>query len=370
MILSSSVRRTLSLSITAVVWGACGGGGGSPDAPSPDAYVAPPFTHGVSTLAGFSDFGLIDGDRSTAEFHNPVNVALGPDGMIYIADFDNGAIRRSDTSGNVTTVYKDPAHFQRPFGLAFATDGSLYVGTDNDDTGAHSDTSGTVWKLDVTAGTAAVVAKGIGRARGLAFLPDGRLVVTDFLHHTVSTMDVTTGAMTLLAGAAGAPGFMDGAATIARFDEPYGVVVIGDSSAPTIVVADFMNQRLRAVALDGTTSTIAGTGATGWVDGDALAAAKFDHPEGLAADASGTLYVTDADNWRVRRMTTGATPTVDTIAGDGTGGYMDADDRLAAELYGLEGLTATSDGKTLYVADGSRGDDTEPYHRVRVVTMN
>jgi DNA-binding beta-propeller fold protein YncE len=364
------VRREVFFAI--VVTGACGGGGGggAPDAPSPDAYVAPPFTLGVSTLAGFSDYGLIDGDRSTAEFHNPVNVAVGPDGMIYIADFDNSAIRRSDPAGNVTTVYKDPAHFVRPFGLAFASDGKLYVGTDNDDAGAHNDMSGTVWKLDVTAGTASVVAKNIGRARGLAFLPDGRLVVTDFLHDTVSTLDTTTGAITLLAGAAGAPGFMDGAAAIARFNGPYGVAVIGGASAPMIVVADFTNQRIRAIGLDGATSTIAGTGATGYMDGDPLTVAKFDHPEGLTADAAGTLYVTDLDNYRVRRMTTGATPTVDTIAGNGTGGYKDADDRLAAELYGLEGLSVSSDGKSLYVADGSRGDDTEPYHRVRVVTIS
>jgi sugar lactone lactonase YvrE len=364
------VRRVVLFVIVAT--GACGGGGASaPDAPPPpDAYVAPPFTLGVSTLAGFSDYGLIDGDRSTAEFHNPVNVAVGPDGNIYIADFDNSAIRRSDPTGNVTTVYQDPAHFQRPFGLAFASDGALFIGTDNDDTGAHNDMSGTVWRLDTAARTVTVVARNIGRARGLAFLPDGRLVVTDFQHHTVSTLDVTTGAMTLLAGVSGAPGFADGAPGIGRFNGPYGVAVINASTTPMIVVADWVNQRIREVGLDGTTSTIAGTGAMGSQDGDALAVATFDHPEGLAVDAAGTIYVTDIDNFRVRRLVLGATPAVDTIAGNGTGGYKDADDRLTAELYGMEGLSPSADGKSLYVADGSRGDDTEPYHRVRVVTIS
>jgi sugar lactone lactonase YvrE len=353
--------------------GACGGGGGgAPDAPPPpDAYVAPPFTHGVSTLCGFGVFGLVDGDRSTAQLHNPVSTAVGPDGLVYIADFDNGAIRRSDTNGNVTTAYRDPAHFLRPFGLAFAADGSLYVGTDNDDTGAHNDTSGTVWRLDTTAGTATVVARDLGRARGLAVLPDGRIVITDFQHDTVRTLDPTTGAIAPLAGVSGMRGFMDGDAVTARFDEPYGVAVITGATGPKVVVADHGNHRLREIGLDGTTTTLAGSATPGWQDGDALAAARFDHPEGLAADASGTLYVTDTDNYRVRRVTISSTgATVDTIAGNGTAGYLDADDRLAAELYGLEGLTATPDGKTLYVADGSRGEDTAPYDRVRVVTMS
>ena len=39
-----------------------------------------------------------------------------------------------------------------------------------------------------------------------------------------------------------------------------------------------------------------------------------------------------------------------------------------AELYGLEGLCTTSDGQTLYVADGNRGDAL-PYNRVRQVLL-
>ena len=362
MITWSSVYRKLVVSIS-LLCGACGGGGGTPDA-SYDAYVAPPFKHGVSTLDGFGDHGLVDGDRNTAMFSNPVNTALGPDGNIYIADFDNGAIRRADPAGNVTTVYT-ATNFVRPFGLAFGADGTLYVSTDNDDTGAHDLMTGTVWKLDVTAKTASVVVRGIGRARGLAVLPDGRLVMTDFLHHTIRTLDPSNGNITLIAGAQDVPGFMDGGASIARFNAPYGVVVI---PGPKLIVADYENQRLREVALDGTTSTIAGNGTAGYMDGAALSA-QLHHPESLAIDGSGTIYIGDIDNWRVRRLDATFT-TVDTLAGDGTAGYMDSDDRLTAELYGLEGMVATTDGKTLYVADGDRGEPGLPYHRVRVVTVS
>lgn len=356
--------RLRSLLAIGLLASACGGGGAAPDAGT-DAYVAPPFTHGVSTLAGAGDYGLVDGDRDSARFWNPVNVTVGPDGKIYIADFDNGAIRRADKDGNVDTVYRDPSKFQRPFGLAFTPDGALYVGTDNDDTGAHTLMTGTIWKVDVATKTAAVVVRGIGRARGLAALPDGRVIVTDFLHHTIRALDPAQKTMTLVAGAEDVPGFMDGDAGTARFDAPYGVAVIDAATSPALIVADYANQRVRRVELDGTTSTIAGDGTAGFLDGAALTA-RFDHPQGVAVDAAGTIYVSDTDTWRIRAIT-GAT--VGTLAGSGTGGYADADDRLAAQLYGMEGVALAADGKLLYVADGSRGDDTQPYHRVRVVTI-
>jgi sugar lactone lactonase YvrE len=357
------VYRKLVITI-ALGAGACGGGGGGPPDASPDAYVAPPFTHGVSTLCGFGDHGLIDGDRNTAKLSNPVNAALGPDGKIYVADFDNGAIRRADADGNVDTVYS-ASNFVRPFGLAFGADGTLYVATDNDDTGGHDLMSGTVWKLDVAAKTATVIVRGIGRARGLAVLPDGKLAMTDFLHDTIRTLDPATGAIALVAGAQDVPGFADGDVSIARFSSPYGVVVV---PGPKLVVADFDNQRVREVALDGTTTTIAGSGAAGYLDADALSA-QFRHPESLAIDSNGAIYIGDTDNWRVRRLDPTFT-TIDTLAGNGLGGYRDDDDRLSAEIYGLEGMVASTDAKSLYVADGDRGEDTRPYHRVRVVTVS
>ncbi|HTA21800.1 MAG TPA: hypothetical protein VK989_21045, partial [Polyangia bacterium] len=56
-----------------------------------------------------------------------------------------------------------------------------------------------------------------------------------------------------------------------------------------------------------------------------------------------------------------------TVAGDGTGGYMNGAGS-AAELYGIEGITVTADGKTLFVADGSLGNAV-PFNRVRVIAI-
>jgi sugar lactone lactonase YvrE len=329
--------------------------------PIVDASPPPPFTQGVSTLAGAAEAGSVDGDRAVARFANPVNVAYGPDGDLYVADFDNGAIRAVDPTGRVRTVFARPG-FERPFGLAFAPDRALYVSTDNDDTGAHDLVSGTVWRIDTAARTATVVARRIGRPRGLTVLAGGTLVLADNLHQVVESLDPATGAVAILAGAWDQPGQVDAVGAAARFSAPYGIVDRGDGS---VAIADYGNSVLRSVTLaTGAVATVAAIEAPP-VPLGVVAAPVFAHPQGLAIDAAGALYVTDTGGFRVRRVADGL---VETIAGDGSAGYLDADDRLAAEFYGLEGVSVTPDGALVFVADGSRGEPL-PYNRVREIRM-
>lgn len=318
-----------------------------------------PFTNGVSTLAGMATAGYVDGPRKIAQFSNPVNVAYH-NGMLYVADFDNGKLRVIDTGTHVTSTVIAQPSFQRPFGLAFASDGTLYVSTDNDQAGNHTTMSGTIWKVDVDARTATVVANAIGRPRGLAVLPDGRLAVADFLHQVIELVAPDTGTVTRIAGAWDVKGMVDGAGAVARFSAPYGVAVSGDGK---LIVTDHDNNRIRLVGLDGTTTTLAGTTA-GFGDG-ALSAAKFSGPQGVSVAENGDVFITDLGNFRVRRI---AGDRVDTIAGNGKGGYVDSDDPLAAEFYGLEGLAVVPDGSMIYVADGNRGDPV-PYNRVRQIKL-
>lgn len=318
------------------------------------------FTNGVSTLAGASEAGYVDGARRVARFSNPVNVAYR-DGLIYVADFDNGKLRVIDAdSHNTATVISQPT-FKRPFGMAFASDGTLYVSTDNDQAGHHTPMSGSIWRVDVTAKTAVVVANAIGRPRGLAVLPDGRLAVADYLHHVVEVVDVTTGTVTPIAGTWDAPGMVDGAADVARFSAPYNLVVRADGN---LMVTDFDNNRIRLVTLDGTTSTLAGATEPAFADGT-MATARFSKPQAIAMAANGDIYLTDLGNFRVRKI---VGDTVTTVAGDGKGGSVDSDSLLAAELYGLEGIAVVPDGSMVYVADGSRGEAVS-YNRVRQIKL-
>jgi DNA-binding beta-propeller fold protein YncE len=340
--------------------GGMGGGTGGDDGSGGD--TRPPMTNGVSTLAGWSMPGYLDGDRQVNLFNNPTNVAYGPDNKLYVADFDNGKIRVIDMDGNATTLIAKQG-FARPFGLAFVGD-TLYVSTDRDPQGQGGSTdlmSGTVWKIDVAARSATPIAARIGRPRGLAALSDGRLAVADYEHHVIQLLDPASGTLTPLAGAWDLKGFADGAGAAAQFSTPYAVAQRSDGK---LVVTDFDNHRIRLVGLDGSVTTAAGSSAAGFADG-AMSGAMFNHPQGLVKTASGDMYLTDIDNYRVRKISADFA-SISTIAGDGTPGYKDDDTTTAAQFYGLEGVSVKPDGSMIFVADGTRGEDV-PYNRIRVI---
>lgn len=330
-----------------------GGGGGDDDGP-----IA--FTNGTSTLAGTEQAAFADGSRKNARFSNPVNVAYR-DGKVYVADFDNGKLRAIDADTHVTRTVVNQPGFARPFGLAFAPDGTLYVSTDNDQAGHHDLMSGTIWRVDVGTGKAVVVANAIGRPRGLLVLPDGRIAVADYLHHVIELVDPNTGRATTIAGSFDLHGMVDGAGAVARFSAPYALAMRSNGK---LLVTDFDNNRLREVGLDGTTITVAGGADAGFVDGT-MATARFSHPQGLSMASNGDIYLTDLGNYRVRRI---SGDKVETVAGDGKGAWLDSDNPLASELYGLEGLSVVPDGSMVYVADGNRGEAV-PFNRIRQVKL-
>jgi sugar lactone lactonase YvrE len=314
----------------------------------------------VSTLAGSGTAGTVDGTGAAAQFNNPVNVARGPDGRLYVCDFDNNRVRRVTRAGVVTTLVNQ-AGFERPFGIIFTPDGRLFVQTDADDTGARDATTGTIWSLNLTTGAATVAVRDIGRPRGLAALADNRIVLMDLVAATVRILNPETTAITDLAGQAGSTGFADATGAAARFDRPYGGARMPDGS---ILLADQNNNRLRRVTLAGVVTTFAGDGTAGSLDGPRLTA-RFDHPQDVAIDDAGIIYVADTAGKRIRRISTGGSVT--TIAGDGTAGFRDGAG-LSAEFFGLEGFDVAPFGGELYVADGTGGEDN-PHHRVRLVTM-
>jgi hypothetical protein len=297
---------------------------------------------GVSTISGSAVEGFVDGPGATALFSDPVNVAFGPDGYLYVADFKNGSIRRLTVDGEARTLARG---LTGPAGLAFDGTEALVVSGDD----------GFLRRIDLATGTTAVLASGLGLARGVVALPDGRFVATALDGHVLWVIQ-PDGSKSILAGAAGEPGFMDATGAAARFNQPVDVVLM---AADVILVADLGNDRLRSVTFDGVVQTFAGT-AGGFRDGP-LSVAQFDGPSGLALDGLGNLWVSDRFNYRIREITVAGQ--VITLAGDGTLGYADASDPLAADFAAIEGIDFSAPG-VLYIADGN-ALRLGGFHRIR-----
>lgn len=313
-----------------------------------------------STIAGSFQSGTADGPASTARFRNPANVAVDSANNVYVADYDNNLVRKIDPVGNVSTVFSNP-NFVNPFGIATNSSGTVFVETDQNDTGTRNSTSGTVWRIDSRTQTGVVVARNLGRPRGIALLADGRLALSDVNRHTISLLNTTTGAVTLLAGLTDTPGFVNGKGAAAQFHRPYGVKQDNNGD---LIVADANNNAIRRVTLAGVVTTIAGSGAAGFQDGSTLAA-LFLAPQSVAIDGLGNIYVGDNGNYRIRRIDTKGS--VFTLAGDGNPGYHEGGGS-SIQFFGMEGMDIAPDGRSLVIADGNQGTDA-PFNRIRRVVL-
>ncbi|HXU69712.1 MAG TPA: hypothetical protein VN947_10310 [Polyangia bacterium] len=165
-----------------------------------------------------------------------------------------------------------------------------------------------------------------------------------------ATITVVERKVALLAGALGADGTADDSGTSARFATPEHLAYDG---AGTLYVADYDNHTVRAVALpSGAVTTVAGlAGAGGAADGTGTNAI-FHHPWGVALDGKGALLVSDSDNNTIRRIELG-TRAVTTISG--IAGQTGNTNGTAALWSGPLGLAYDGASGTLYVADSGNG---------------
>jgi sugar lactone lactonase YvrE len=178
---------------------------------------------------------------------------------------------------------------------------------------------------------------------GVAVDSAGNTYVADEKNQTIRKI-TPAGVVTTLAGAAGYRGYVDGPAAAARFNLPKGVAV---DSAGNVYVADAGNHAIRKITPAGEVSTLAGNGSGGSADGTGTAA-RFNIPSGLAVDAAGTLYVADSINNTVRKVT--AAGVVTTLAGiAGVYGSADGTGPAAGFFYPL--AVAVDAAGTVYVTE-------------------
>jgi sugar lactone lactonase YvrE len=141
--------------------------------------------------------------------------------------------------------------------------------------------------------------------------------------------------VTTLAGSVTA-GFADGVGQAAQFRGPSGVAV---DAVGTLYVADRGNNRIRKITPAGVVTTLAGSDQSGFADGQGAAAA-FAAPTGVAVSTSGTVYVADADNNRIRQVSQAGVVT--TLAGSGTAGFANGTGAVA--LFNRPGGVAIDAG--------------------------
>ena len=269
----------------------------------------------VTTVAGSDTAGFADGPGARAKFHGPTGVAVDAAGMLYVADYGNNCIRRISTAGIVTrwcgsTIagFADGAgayaQFNGPVNVAVAPAGIVYV-ADFQNNRIRKISAGVVTTL---AGSgAAGFADGAGSTAkfnlpmGVATDATGNVYVTDDLNNRLRKV-TSTGVVSTLAGQS-ASGFRDGYENNAQFDFPCGIVVDGSGN---IYVADADNNRIRKIVNQRAVRTVP--------------AGKFHFPSDVALDGSGNLYVND-DSAQVFRITPAGARSL--LAGSGVTGYQD-----------------------------------------------
>jgi sugar lactone lactonase YvrE len=104
----------------------------------------------------------------------------------------------------------------------------------------------------------------------------------------------------------------------ARMDDPNGIAV---DAAGNLYIAEYLGQRVRKVATNGIITTVAGTGVAGFSgDGGPATMAMLNGPSRVAVDTAGNLYISDPQNYRIRRVSPNGTIT--TFAGNGLPGSV------------------------------------------------
>ena len=335
----------------------------------------------VSTIVGTGVGGYSgDGGLATAaQLYNPIAVALDAANNLYITA--EGRIRKVDQNGIITTVagiqsitYSGDGGPATSAGLGFPqkisidSDGNLYIACGIqrirmvNSNGVISTIAGT--------GLTDYCGDGAQASKAMLFFPDaiafdaqGSLYITDVANFRIRKV-ATNGIITTLAGN-GIENYSGdgGLATLASLNGLSGIAIDGTGN---VFFSAGLN-RIRKVDVNGIVSTFAGNVISGFMgDGGLATSARLYSPEGLACDASGNLYIADANNDRIRKISPNGIIT--SIAGSGLRGgncplnFGNGGQALQACLYAPSGVFVDPTG-VIYIAD--RGNQ-----RIRQIDNN
>ena len=279
---------------------------------------------------GTSGFSGDNGPATSAQVR-PVAVAVDSAGNTYITDQANQRIRKVNTSGIITTVagtgtagfsgdggQATSAMISTANGIAVDSAGNLYIADTNNQrirkitvsTGMITTVAGSGVSGPSGDGGLAIYAQ-LRNPNAVAFDSSGNMYIADSSNYRVRKVD-TSGTITTVAGN-GNCCYSGGVATSAMLNFVNDVAV---DATGNIYVAEANNNRLRKVTTAGTITNLVGNGVRGFSgDGGPAITAMLSYPSGVAVDSSGNVYVADQYNSRVRKVTSSGT--ISTFAGNG-----------------------------------------------------
>ncbi|MFD0766156.1 DUF6443 domain-containing protein [Mucilaginibacter lutimaris] len=313
---------------------------------NPSVSGGPPSSAGqtTTTFAGTGSWGYANGPGISAAFALPLAVAIDNSGNLYVADADNHMIRKISAAGVVSTLAGNggagsangtgtAASFNHPAGVAVDGSGNVYVADQLNHLIRKITPAGVVSTLagSGTAGSSngSGAAASFNNPTGLCLDNSGNILVADYANHKIR-MITPAGVVSTLAGT-GVAGSANGTALSATFKNPMSVTV---DAAGNLYIADRLNHLIRKMSVSGTVSTFAGSGVAGSANGSGTSA-SFNLPTCVRADNSGTLFVTDASNNMIRKISSGGTVT--TLAGTTTSGMVNGTGSVVrfSNPYGL-----------------------------------
>lgn len=307
---------------------------------------------------------------SIVKLVHPNGLALDGKGDLYISDIGSHRVLKLDSRGRLIVIAgtgeggfsgdggsATKARLFAPHDLAFDAEGNLLIADTYNHRVRRIDRQGVITTV---AGDGKAVYSSYGSAapknslnnpQGIALDRAGNILVADTFNHVVRRID-RHGAMTIFAGSVAGYGGDGGPATEAQMNLPMAVTVAPDGA---VYVSDAANSRVRRVSTDGKIQTVVGFGpaqdtyGAGFAgDGGPPEKAKIFSATDLKFDAAGNLYISDSGNHRIRVVRGGI---ITTLAGSGRQGFGgDGGKALDAELNTPQKIAIAKDG-AVFIAD-------------------
>ncbi|MEZ4852988.1 T9SS type A sorting domain-containing protein [Flavobacterium sp.] len=310
----------------------------------------------VSTFAGTGTIGSTDANGTSSQFYYPTVVVLDNTNAIIVVDRSNHKIRKIDSLGNVTTIAGTgtigsadgtalSATFKYPDGAIVDSYGNIFITDQSNHRIRKIDVLGNVTTF---AGGTAGYLDGIGveakfyYPAAMAIDNNDNLFIADWGNHCIRKI-TPLGVVSTYAGIGGSSGSIDGNILMAKFNGPTGLCFDNDDN---LYVADYGNHKIRKIDAGVNITTFCGTGTIGNTDGIS-SVTTFNHPAVIAFDGNANFYVTDEGNHKIRKINSYGTTS--TLAGTGTGGFLNG--TASAALFNSATGIVVKNKNELFIAD-------------------